>query len=165
MATGTAYGTNYTLKATPKVGTWPNAAACNGELYCLSEECYATGAGVPGSVMRMGKLPVGAVVQFTVLWPIDSGEVADGGAAMAAAVAGDIGITGDTNLFGSFTDLTSVTPQVIGTVPDGTTYTSTLDFALRAETDVIITTTGAQNLANTEGIAMKMFYTMAGQTY
>jgi hypothetical protein len=166
MATGTAHGTNYALKNAPYVGTWPNAARCNSEVYCLSEEVYATAsAGDAGSVLYMGKLPAGAVVLFTVVWPIDTASYGEGDA-MTNAVTGNIGISGDNNLFGAFTDLNATaTPQVIGVVPDGTTYTTTLDMALRAETDVLITTTGAQALTDTEGIAMKMFYTMAGQTY
>lgn len=164
MATASYAGTNYALRATPKVGTWPNAAACNGEVYCLSEECYATGAGDDPSLFYMGILPVGAVVLFSVVWPIDSDEVADGAAAMGLAVTGEIGTATDPDLFGDITALNVAATQVIEPCPDGTIYTSTLDFALREETTVIIKT-GAQAVADTEGIALKMFYTMAGRTY
>ena len=165
MATASFNGTNYALKTTPFIGTWPNAAASNAEVYCLSEECYATGSDLDtGSKMYLGKLPVGAVVLFSVIWPIDSGEIADGGAAMANAVTGELGISGDPDLFGDVADMNaSALPQVIEPGPDGTTFTTTLDMAMTAETDVIFTTGGAA-LTATEGIAVKIFYTMAGQT-
>ena len=141
MASASFAGTNYALKATPKVGTWPNAAACNAELYCLSEEVYATAlVGDAGSILYMGLLPVGAIVQFSVVWPIDSDEVFDGAAAMNAAVTGELGTIADPDLFGDVTALNVAATQVIEPVPDGTTYTSTLDFALREETTVVFLT-------------------------
>jgi hypothetical protein len=165
MATGTAHGTNYALMAAPRVGTWPSAAICNAELYCLSEECYASGAALDaGSIMYIGKLPAGAVVHFSVVWPIDTATYGEGDD-MTNAVTMEIGTLTDADLFGDVTDLNATaTPQVIGVCPDGTTYTTTLDFALRSETTVIATTGGAA-LTATEGIAIKMFYTMAGRTY
>lgn len=166
MASATFAGTDYALKATPKVGTWPNAASCNGELYCLSEEFYATGAHAAGSLLYMGILPAGAVVHFSFLWPIDSDEVADGAAVMAAAVTGELGTLTDPDLFGDFTTLAAVTPvvQILTPVPDGVIHTFLTDTALRAETIVVIKTAD-QSLADTEGIALKMFYTLAGRTY
>ena len=164
MATGTAHGTNYALKAAPKVGTWPSAAVCNSELYCLSEEAYSTAAGDSGSIITVGKLPAGAVVQFTIVWPIDTATYGEGDNA-TNAVTLEVGISGDADLFGDVTDMNAThTPQVIGVCPDGTTYTTTLDFALRTETAVIVTTGGAA-LTTTEGIAIKVFYTMGGRTY
>ena len=165
MATGTAYGTNYALKAAPRVGTWPNAAICNSELYCLSEEAYSTAAGDAGSFIYLGKLPAGAVVQFCVVWPIDTATYGEGDNATAAGLTMEIGTSSDPDLFGDVTDLNaSALPQVIGVCPDGTTYTTTLDFALRSETTVLAKTGGAA-LTTTEGIAIKIFYTMAGRTY
>jgi len=164
MATAAFSGTNYALKAAPLVGTWPNAAACNSEVYCLSEECYASGAALDsGSTMNMGYLPVGAVVLFTVVWPIDTATFGEGDA-MTNACTGTIGISGDVDLFGDITDMNATaTPQVLEPVPDGTTYTTTLDMALTSTQAVIITIGGAA-LTATEGVAMKMFYTMAGKT-
>lgn len=164
MASGTHHGTNYALKVAPKVGTWPNAAACNSELYCLSEECYPSGDIDDESILYMGKLPVGAIVQFSVVWPIDSGEIADGAAAMTNACTGELGILTDVDLFGDITALNVAAAQVVAPCPDGTTYTTTLDYALRTETTVVLTI-GAANLTATEGVALKMFYTMAGRTY
>lgn len=164
MATASFGGTNYTLKNSPAIGTWPNAANSNAPVYCLSEEVYASGAALDaGSLMYVGKLPVGAVVLFSVVWPIDTATFGEGDG-MTNAVTGELGISGDADLFGDVTDMNATaTPQVIEPVPDGTTYTTTLDIAMIAETDVIFTTGGAA-LTATEGIAVKMFYTMAGQT-
>jgi len=157
--------TNYALKNTPLVGTYPYAARCNSEVYCLSEEVYATAdAGDLGSLLYVGKLPAGAIVLFSLVWPIDSDEIADGAAAMTNAVTGEIGTLTDPDLFGDITALNVAALQKVAPCPDGTTYTTTLDFALREETNVIIKT-GAAALVDTEGIALKMFYTMAGQTY
>ncbi len=164
MATGTFSGTNYALKAAPAIGTWPYAAASNAPVYCLSEECYATGSDLDsGSTMNLGLLPVGAVVLFSVVWPIDTATFGTGDA-MTNACTGQLGISGDADLFGDITDMNaSALPQVIEPGPDGTTYTTTLDFALTAETIVILTIGGAA-LTATEGVAVKIFYTMAGKT-
>lgn len=166
MATATYAGTNYALKAAPRVGTWPNAAACNGEVYCLSEECYATSdLGDRYSLMYIGILPVGAVVLFSVIWPIHSDHIDAGGYGMTLPVTGELGTATDPDLFGDVGVLNSATPQVIEPCPDSSVYTSTLDFALREETTVIFKTIAIQALADNEGIAVKIFYTMAGRTY
>ena len=158
-------GTNYTLMATPKMGTWPNAAASNAPLYCLSDECVASGAALDsGSTMFVGILPVGAVVQFSIVWPIATATFGEGDN-MINACTGELGITGDPDLFGDITDMNAThLPQVIEPVPDGTIYTTTLDFALRQEYDVILTIGGAA-LTAAEGVAVKILYTMAGRTY
>jgi len=164
MATASFAGTNYALQATPLVGTMPNSAASRGEVYCLSDECYASGAALDsGSTMYVGKLPAGAIVLFSVVWPIDTATYGEGDA-MTNACTGELGISGDADLFGDITDMNATaTPQVIEPVPDGTTYTTTLDMALTSEQDVILTIGGAA-LTATEGVAVKIFYTMAGQT-
>ena len=82
----------------------------------------------------------------------------------AAAATGQLGITGtDIDLFGDVAALTTATPQVIEPVPDGTTHTSTLDMALQNETSPSMLT-AAQQVVDTEGIAVKMLYTMGGRT-
>ena len=170
-------GTNYTLMATPRIGTWPVAAQSrSARVYCMSDECFATDTGTAGSHFYLGGLPTGAVPLISVIWPIDSdtfGESAD----WAANATGQLGILatitdkGDTiiadpDLFGDVTDLNAGAglPQVIEPCPDGTIYTSTLDFALRqAVTPVMLT---ADNQAvSTEGLALKMLYTHGGRTY
>jgi len=164
MASSTHPGTNYALKNTPKVGTWPNAAVCNSELYCLSEECYPSGDIDDESILYMGKLPAGAIVQFSAVWPIDSDAIFDGADTMTNACIGELGISGDPDLFGDITALNVAALQIVAPCPDGATYTTTLDYALRSETTVLLTI-GDANLTATEGVALKMFYTMAGRTY
>jgi hypothetical protein len=174
MATYTYGGTNYTLMATPMVGTWPFAAQSrNAKVYCMSDECFATSTGTAGSHFYLGGLPAGAVPLVSVIWPIDSDTYGEGDN-WAAAATGQLGIlatTGadaiaaDPDLFGDVTDLNaSALPRVIEPCPDGTIYTSTLDFALRqAVTPVMLT---ADNQAvSTEGVALKMLYTHGGRTY
>ena len=164
MASASFGGTNYALKNTPAIGTWPYAAGSNAPVYCLSDECVASGAALDsGSLMFVGKLPVGAVVLFSVVWPIATITFGEGDA-MTNACTGQLGISGDPDLFGDITDMqASALPQVIEPVPDGTTFTTTLDMALTAETDVILTI-GGDALTAAEGVAVKIFYTMAGQT-
>jgi hypothetical protein len=112
--------------------------------------------------MNVGKLPKGAAVLYSIVWPIDTATFGEGDA-MTNAVTGTLGISGDADLFGDVTDLNATaTPQVIEPVPDGTTYTTTLTNGLQADVDVIFTT-AAQALTATEGIAVKIFYTMAAQ--
>lgn len=167
-------GTNYTLTATPRIGTWPNAAQSrSARVYCMSDECYATGAGAAGSHLYFGGLPAGAVPLISILWPIDSDAVYDGADTATNAVTGELGIlatTGanaraaDIDLFGDITALNVAATQVIEPGPDGTIYTSTLDFALR-EAVTPVMTTGAAAVADTEGVALKMLYTHGGRTY
>lgn len=174
MATASYAGTNYALMATPRVGTWPLAAQSrNARVYCMSDECYATGTGTAGSHFYLGGLPAGAVPLISIIWPIDTASYGEGDN-WAAGATGQLGIlatTGlnpvaaDADLFGDVTDLNaSALPQVIEPCPDGTIYTSTLDFALRqAVTPVLLTAT--DQCVITEGVALKMLYTHGGRTY
>ncbi len=174
MATASYAGTNYALRVTQKVGTWPVAAHCNSaRVYCMSDECYATGVGTAGSYFYFNKLPAGAVPLVSVIWPIDSDEISAGAAAMAAAVTGQLGlvaVTGanavaaDPDLFGDVTALNVAATQVIEPCPDETIYTTTLDFALKTEKTPVMLT-AAQSLADTEGVALKMLYTMGGREF
>lgn len=157
MGTATFNGTNYAKRATPVMETLVNGKHTSGNVLCMSEECYATGADLDaGSTMKIGKLPKGAVVLYTLVWPIDTATF---GApdAMSNAVTGSLGIAGDTDLFGAVTALNNAAVQTIAPKPDGATYTTTLTNDLQADVDVLFTTAGAA-LTATEGIAVKMFY-------
>jgi len=173
MATAAFSGTNYAKRVATTMSTWPIASKCNDKVYCMSDECYATSVGTVGSTMYVGGLPRGANVLLSIIWPIDTATFGEGDA-NAAAITGQLGIvasktdkgdsiTADPDLFGDVGALTTATPQVIEPVPDGTIYTSTLDFALKHETSPVMLT-AAQSTASTEGIAVKMLYTMGGRT-
>lgn len=165
MATASYAGTNYALMAAPRVGTWPNAAGCRGELYCMAGDCVASGAALDAdSLMYMGILPVGAVVQFSIVWPITTATFGEQDG-MTLQVTGTLGTVADPDLFGDILRLDNTTlPQVIEPCPDVTIYTTTLDFALRTETTVVFTALTSA-LTAAEGVAVKVLYTMAGRTY
>lgn len=173
MASASFGGTNYTLKNTPVIGTWPRAHRANDRVYCMSDECFSTSTAAAGSLLYNGILPRGANVLLTVVWPIDSDTFGTGDAT-AAAVTGQLGlvaeitekgetVAADPDLFGDIAALTTATPQVIEPGPDGTIYTTTLDMPLRRESTPVMLT-AAQNIVDTEGIAVKMLYTMGGRT-
>ena len=159
-AAGAFTGTNYALRATPLVETIPSAKFTGGTVLCMTDECYATGTNLgAGSTMHVGKLPAGAVVLYSIVYPIDTATY---GApdAMTNAVTGVLGISGDTDLFGDVAALNATTIQTIVPKPDGTTYTTNLTSALKADVDVYFTSADAELVA-TEGICVKMFYTIA----
>jgi len=76
MATVSYGGTNYTLKNTPLVGTWPVAAKCNDRVYIMADECYSTGTAGAGSHFYFGGLPAGAIPLISIVWPIDTAIMA-----------------------------------------------------------------------------------------
>jgi len=173
MATGAFTSTNAALRVATTMSTWPNGSKDNGKVYCMSDECYATSTGTAGSTMYAGGLPRGANVLFSVIWPIDTATYGEGDA-MTAGATGQLGTVASTNaygdaiaadpdLFGDVAALTTATPQVIEPCPDGTIYTTTLDMALQHETTPVMLT-ATQNVINTEGIALKILYTMGGRT-
>lgn len=161
MATATFNGTNFALQDSPAVATLVHSRDGGSKIYCSTDECYATGTALDaGSTMKVGKLPAGAVVKYSLVYPIDTATF---GApdAMTNAVTGSLGITGDTDLFGAVTDLNaSAAAQVVVPKPDGTTYTTNLDSTLAADVDVLFTTASAA-LTATEGVCVKIFYTIA----
>jgi hypothetical protein len=162
MATGIFNGINFALQDTPVVGTFPRAAYAGGNVYCSSDDCFATGSDLDsGSTMKVGKLPKGAVVLFSIVWPIDTATF---GAqdTMSNAVTGSLGISGDTDLFGTMTTFGTATPQIVTPKPDGTTYTTLLTNGLQEDVDVLLTTGGAA-LTATEGVHVEIFYTVAAQ--
>jgi len=172
MASGTHAGTIYALKATPRIGTWPVAAGCNDKVYIMADECYADSTGTAGSHFYFGGLPAGAMPLISVIWPIDSTDMSVGGDNWAGAATGQLGLlaltglvtrTADPDLFGDVADLNaSALPRVFEPCPDATIYTSTLDMSLRtAVTPVLLT--AADQAIDTEGLALKMLYTMGNR--
>lgn len=161
MATGTYAGTNYTLQTSPAVGTIPRAATTGGIVYCSMDRCVAaTATGLTlGSTFLVGKLPKGAVVLFSIVWPIATATY-DAPDATTGATTGTLGVSGDTDLFGDVSTLGSATPQVVIPKPDGTTYTNTLK-PLAADTNVLFTS-AAIDWTTAEGMAVMIFYTVAG---
>jgi hypothetical protein len=166
MATATFTGELFGLQDSPAIGTYPKGKLAGGNVYCSTDVCYASGTDLDaGSTMKVGKLPKGAVVLYSIVYPIDTATY---GApdAMTNAVTGSLGISGDTDLFGDVTDMNaSATPQVVVPKPDGTTYViddnsgASFDVALEADVDVLFTTADAA-LTATEGVCVKIFYTM-----
>ncbi len=163
MATGTFSGTNFALQDTPVVGTFPRAAYAGGVVYCSSDDCFASGSDLDsGSTLKVGKLPRGAAVLYSIIWAIDTATF---GApdAMTNAVTGSLGISGDTDLFGAVIALNATTVQTIAPKPDGTTYTTLITNGLAADVDVLLTTGGAA-LTATEGVHVEIYYTVAAQS-
>lgn len=164
MATASYAGTNYALRAAPKIGTWPNAAASNDQLYVMADEVYFGTNCDLGSIFTVGELPVGAVVQFSIVWPTTAATFG-APTVLSDATTFQMGDGTDADLFGDIAAMNaSALPQVIEPCPDGTIYTTTLDFALRDKKNVVITSAAA-NGTSTEGLVVKVFYTMAGRTY
>ncbi len=162
MAKGTYEGDVFDLQDTPVVATLPRAALAGGIVYCSVDRSVPDDTGLDeGTTLHVGKLPKNAVVLYSIVYPIDS-DTFDKFDAMTDTVTGSIGITGDTDLLGDFTDLNAATtPQVVIPKPDGTTYTDRLD-PLEASVDVFVTTASAV-LTATEGIVVQIFYTIAGR--
>ena len=161
MAIGTYDGDTFALQDTPVIGTLPKAAIAGGHVYCSIDRSTAlTASGLTlASTHKVGKLPKGAVVLYSIVWPIATATF-DAPDATTGATTGTLGITGDTDLFGDVTALNSTTPQVVIPKPDGTTYTNTLK-PLAAAVDVFLTS-AAVDWTTAEGFAVMIFYTVAG---
>jgi hypothetical protein len=164
MSIGTYKGDVFTLQDTPVVGTLPRAAVAGGIVYCsVDRTVAATGTGLTlASTHKVGKLPKNAVVLYSIVWPIATATF-DAPDATTAATTGTLGTAADPDLFGDVGALNSVTiqGQIIIPKPDGTTYTNTLK-PLAADVDVIFTS-ASNDWTNAEGIAVMIFYTIAGQ--
>jgi len=162
MATGTYEGDVFTLQDTPVLSTLPRAALGGGVVYCSTDRCIPDGTGLDAaSTIHVAKLPKGAVVLYSLVYPIDSATF-DAPDAATLAVTGELGITGDTDLFGDIGDINaSELPQVVIPKPDGTTYVDRTD-PLEDDVDVFITTAD-EAITTTEGIVVQMFYTVAGK--
>ena len=159
MATANFNGTNYALQAAPVVGTLPHSRTGGSKVYCTTDEVYSTSTAGAGSTFYVAKLPKGAVVLFSLVTPIDL-DTFGAPDNHAAAATFSLGISGDTNLFGAVTDTNaSALPQVVAPIPDGATYTNTLNNDLSAAVNVYLLS-AANNVVDTEGLSVKMFYTL-----
>lgn len=163
MATGAYEGDVYTLQDDAAIGTFPNAAVAGGHVYCTRDRVTAlTATGLTlASTFHVAKLPKGAVVLYSIVYPIASATF-DAPDATTGATTGVLGVTGDTDLFGDVTALNSTTPQVVIPKPDGTTQTDSLQ-PLASAQDVFLTSAAVDH-TTAEGFAVMMFYTIAGQT-
>ncbi|KKL94899.1 hypothetical protein LCGC14_1860070 [marine sediment metagenome] len=163
MATGAYEGDVYTLQDDAEIGTFPNAAIAGGLVYCTRDRVTAlTATGLTlGSTFHVAKLPKGAVVLYSIVYPIATATF-DAPDATSAATTGVLGVTGDTDLFGDVTTLGSATPQVVIPKPDGTTQTDSIQPLTEAK-DVFLTS-AAQDHTTAEGFAVMMFYTIAGRS-
>jgi hypothetical protein len=159
MATGTYEGDVYTKLDSPSLSNFPMANLARGAVYCSTDRCTAlTATGLTlGSTFKCGKLPAGANVLFSIVYPVATATY-DAPDATSGATTGSLGISGDTDLFGDVSTLASATPQIVMPKPDGTTYTDALD-PLAADVDVLFTSAGV-DWTTAEGIVVKIFYTM-----
>jgi len=159
MATGTYEGDVYAVQETAVIGSIPNAKLAGGNIYCsVDRTVAATGDGLDlGSTHKVGKLPKGAIVLYSIVYPIATATF-DAPDATTGATTATLGISGDANLFGAITTLASATPQIIMPSPDGTTYTNR-NKPLQEAVDVIMTT-AAVNWTTAEGACVMIFYTM-----
>ncbi len=162
MPTGAYEGDVYAVQETALIGTIPNAAVSNGVVYCSRDRVTAlTATGLTlASTFHVAKLPKGAVVLYSIIYPIATATF-DAPDALTAATTGVLGITGDTDRFGDVGALNSATPQIIIPKPDGTTITDSLQPLPEAQ-DVFLTS-AAQDHTTAEGSAVMMFYTVACQ--
>ena len=159
----TYYGVNSTLYETPVIGTFPHSRLSGSQMYCSTDWYFSpAGAEVAGSLIYCGKLPKDAVVSHTVIFPIDTADYGTPSAA-GTAVTGTIGITNgttsDADYLGTFTTLGTATPQTLFPVPDGTVH-ALASTPLTYNASVYVTTADA-TLAITEGICIKVYYTIA----
>ena len=157
MAAGTFKGVIYTKRESGEAKDFPHVKTVSGNLLCSADQCLASGTDLDaGSTMKVGKLPKGAVVHYSIVTPINSNGIPT---VHTNAVTGLLGVSGDTNLFGSIGAVnSSAAPQLIMPIPDGTVYDSTLD-PLEDSVDVILTT-AAQALVADQGFSVKIFYTV-----
>ena len=155
MAVETYTSSLRNLELSSRVGNMADNRYARGNVYCMTDVCYAEGAGDVGSTLVFGSLPKGAVPLYAIVYPVNVIGIP---AATTNAVTGSLGVSGDADLFGAVGSLKSATPQVIVPKPDGTVYTGVNSIALQEESSVVLTTASAA-LAVGEGVAVKIFFT------
>lgn len=140
MATGTTYGTNFTIAMTPAPASFLDSAKWGGKLRCC-QESYTSAAQVDsGSYIYVGQVPKGAVPLFAII---------STAAGLAGAMTGTIGSLVTPTLFGTFTSLNAASTQLLVTAAANTPLT--------ADTDILIVTGGA-NFAASKTLEVKLFW-------
>ena len=160
MATGTYEGDVYAVQETAAIGSIPNAKLAGGNIYCsVDRTIAATGTGLTlGSTHKVGKLPKGALVLYSIIYPITTAAF-DAPTVLTGATLLELGISGDADLFGKTTSFAaSIVPQILMPKPDGTTYTNR-NKPLQEAVDVVMTTS-AVDWTTAEGACVMIFYTM-----
>jgi hypothetical protein len=128
MATGTAYGTNYTIAANVTPLTALEACKFQGKVRVIADTITLSGAHDAGSLLYVGKLPKGSI-------PLFSQFASD----TTNAVTGTAGWSGDADALGTLSTLANslTTAQPVTAVP---TVPNTL---LTEDKDVYVTTAAA----------------------
>lgn len=140
MATGTTYGTNYTLAMSPAPATFLDFAKWGGKVRACTET-YTSAAQIDlGSHIYVGQVPKGAVPLFSII---------STAAGLGAAVTGTIGSATTAALFGTFTSLNSASTQFLVTTAANTPLTE--------DTEIRIVTAGA-NFAASKTLEVKLFW-------
>ncbi|HPB93862.1 MAG TPA: hypothetical protein PLR31_09975 [Anaerohalosphaeraceae bacterium] len=155
MAVATYTSSLRNLELSSRVGNMADNRYARGNVYCMTDVCYAANGGDAGSTLVFGSLPKGAVPLYAIVYPVNGNGVPT---AMENAVTGSLGVSGDADLFGAVGSLKSATPQVVVPKPDGTVYTGVNSIALNKESSVVLTTAAAALTAG-EGVAVKIFFT------
>ena len=128
MATTTIYGTNYTIADNVTPSTALNPAKWTGDIKHVSEVVAAIGtAYTDGTLIYVGKLPIGAVPLYTV-FNTDS---------TASTATGIIGYAGDTNALGAITSFKDTKTQVLAPTVWNTPLTAAKDVYITTATAAI----------------------------
>jgi hypothetical protein len=140
MATGTTYGTNFTIAMAAKPSTYLDLAKWGGKVRCIGDT-YTSAAQVDsGSYIYVGKLPKGAIPKYAII---------STAAGLAGAVTGTIGSLTTAALFGTFTSLNAASTQLL--------VSSAANTPLTEDTDILIVTAGA-NFAASKTLDVQLFF-------
>jgi len=141
MATGTTYGTNYTIAMTPTASSFLDSAKWGGKVRSITE-VYTSAVQVDsGSYIYVGQVPKGAIPLFSII---------STAAGLAGAVTGTIGSLTTATLFGTFTSLNAASTQTL--------VASAPNTPLTEDTEILIVTGGA-NFAAAKTLHVKLFWT------
>jgi len=140
MATGTTYGTNYTIAMTPAPATFLDSAKWGGKVKSCTETYTAAAQIDLGSYLYVGQVHKGAVPLYAII---------STAAGATGEVTGTIGSAGDADLFGTFTTIAGASTQTLVSTAPNT--------ALTSDTDILIVTAGG-HIAAASVITVKLFW-------